>query len=168
MLEFNSLRIIAVCLGMAISTMTPAFAGGKNLVAGTWLMVSAKADPDGENRDLFGSHPNGQLIFTEGLQFSDVLVNPDVRMFASSDRAMGTEAENKAVVAGDLALYGTYTVDEQGCFATEHIVASTFPNWTGLNRDISLITETVDGDTMVERLKDPGGPQIVIMWKRAR
>ncbi len=168
MLEFNSPRIVAMCLGVAISISTSAFASGKNLVAGTWIMVSAKADGAGGNRDLFGSYPSGQLILTEGLQFSDVLVNPGVPRFALSDRAMGTEAENKAVVAGDLALYGTYTVDEQGFFATEHIIASTFPNWTGLNRDTSLITETVDGDTMVERLKDPGGPQIVIVWKRAK
>ena len=62
----------------------------------------------------------------------------------------------------------TYTVDGQGRFATEHVIASTFPNWTGLSRDTSRITETVSGDTMVERLKDPGGPQIVILWKRAR
>ena len=168
MLDLSSLRITAICLEMAVLMSTPAVAGSKNLVAGTWLTVSAKADPDGENRDLFGPHPSGQLIFTEGLRFAVILVNPDIPRFASSDRAGGTEAENQAAVSGDLALYGTYTVDEQGLFATERIIASSVPNWTGLDRDTSLITETVDGDTMVERLKDPGGPQILIVWKRAK
>ena len=168
MLMSNSRQIAAICLGATIAMSAPAIASSKNLVAGTWIMVSAKADPDGKNKDLFSSNPSGLLIFTEDLHFSDVLVNPEVLSFASSDRAMGTSAENKAVVAGDLALYGTYTVDEQGRFATEHIIASTFPNWTGLNRDTSRITETVDGDSMGERLKDPGGPSIVIVWKRAR
>lgn len=168
MLKSNSRQLMAMCLGTMIAMSAPAVASGKNLVAGTWLMVSAKANLGRENKDLFSSNPSGLLIFTEDLHFSDVLVNPEVPSFASSDRAMGTAAENKAVVAGDLALYGTYTVDEQGRFATEHVIASTFPNWTGLSRDTSRITETVEGDTMVERLKDPGGPQIVIVWKRAK
>jgi len=76
--------------------------------------------------------------------------------------------ENRAVVSHDLALYGTYTVDEQGNFLTEHVVASTFPNWNGLGRDTSRITESVDGNRMIERLHDPGGPRIVIVWKRAK
>lgn len=155
-----------LAVGLALST--PSFAAGKNVVAGTWIMVSAQADPNGGNKPLFGTHPNGLLIFTADLRFADVLINPDVPRFASSDRAEGTEAENKAVVASDLALYGTYTVDEQGNFATEHVIASIFPNWNGLGRDTSTITETVEGDTMTERLQDPGGPQIVIVWKRAK
>lgn len=112
MLKSNSRQLVAMCLGATIAMSAPAVASSKNLVVGTWLMVSAKADPDGENRDLFSSNPSGLLIFTEDLHFSDVLVNPEVPSFASSDRAMGTATENKAVVAGDLALYGTYTVDE--------------------------------------------------------
>jgi hypothetical protein len=131
-------------------------------------MVSAQADPSGENKPLFGAHPNGLLIFTADFHFADVLINPDVPKFTSGDRAEGTDAENKAVVARDLALYGTYTVDEQGNFATEHVTASIFPNWNGLERDTRTITETVEGDTMTERLQDPGGPQIVIVWKRAK
>ena len=70
------------------------------------------------------------------------------------------------MVTRDLALYGTYTVDKRGRFATEHVIASTFPNWNGLDRDTRQITETVEGDAMTERLQDPGGPQIVIVWKR--
>jgi len=76
------------------------------LVAGTWLTVSAKASPDGENRDFFSFNPSGLPTFTKDLRFSDVLVNPEVPSFASSDRAMGMASKNKAVVAGDLALYG--------------------------------------------------------------
>ncbi len=102
MLHSNSRQLMAACLEATIAMSTPAFAGGKNLVAGTWLMVSAKADPDGENRDLFSSNPSDLLIFTEDLHFSDVLVNPDIPSFASSGQAIGTAAENEA--AGDLAL----------------------------------------------------------------
>ena len=159
-------QLALVSLGFAMTM--PAYARAKNLVAGTWIMVSAQANPDGENKPLFGPHPSGLLIFTPDLHFADVLINPDVPKFASTDRAEGTDAENKAVVTRDLALYGTYTVDEQGHFSTEHVIASTFPNWNGLNRDTRTITETVQGDRMVERLHNPGGPQIKIIWKRAR
>lgn len=161
-------RLLSTCLGVALLMSAPAFASDKNLVAGTWIMVSAPADPDGENKPLFGPHPTGQLIFTEDLHFADVLVNPGIPKFASSDRAQATDTENKAVATGDLVLYGTYTVDEEGHFANEHVIAATFPNWSGLNRDTSRLTETVDGDTMVERLQDPGSLQIVIVWKRAK
>lgn len=165
--KFSRYTCLVTGFAVALSTSTPALAAGKNLVAGTWIMVSAQADPDGANKPLFGPHPNGVLIFTPDMHFADVLTNPDVPKFASTDRAEGTDVENKAVVARDLALYGIYTVDEQGNFATEHVIASTFPNWNGLNRDTHTITETIEGDTMTERLQDPGGPQILIVWKRA-
>lgn len=166
--ELSRYTRLVTGFAVALAASTPTLASGKNLVAGTWIMVSAQADPDGANTLLFGPHPTGQLIFTEDLHFADVLVNPGIPRFASSDRAQTTDAENKAVATGNLALYGTYTVDEEGHFATEHVIASTFPNWNGLDRDTRTITETVKGDTMVERLQDPGGPQIVIVWKRAK
>ena len=168
MLKARRCACLLTCVALASSPSMPACAAGRNLVAGTWIMVSARADPGGRNEPLFSPHPSGLLIFTEDLHFADVLVDPDVPGFASSDRAGGTEAEDKAVVARDLALYGTYTVDEQGRFATEHVTASTFPNWNGLERDTRTITEAVQGDTMTERLQDPGGPRIVIVWRRAR
>lgn len=166
--KLNHYACLSMSLALGLALSTPTFAAGKNVVAGTWTMVSAQADPDGENKPLFSAHPNGLLIFTTDLHFADVLINPDVPKFASGDRAEGIDTENKAVVVRDLALYGTYTVDERGGFVSEHVIASTFPNWNGLNRDTRTITETVEGDIMTERLKDPGGPQIVITWRRAK
>ncbi|MBA3915280.1 MAG: lipocalin-like domain-containing protein [Acidobacteriales bacterium] len=129
---------------------TAADAQPKNRIAGTWAMVSAKSDPKGANRNLFGPNPSGQLIFTQDLRFTVVINNPTVPRFASSDRSKGTDAENKAAVAGALALYGTYVVDAEGRFAGEHVIGSTFPNWNGLNRTTVTLTETVEGDTMIE------------------
>lgn len=54
----------------------------------------------------------------------------------------GTDAENRAAVAGALGLGGTYTVDEDGNFASER----TFPNRNGLSRDTSRLTKTVQGE----------------------
>jgi hypothetical protein len=107
-----------------------------------------------------------QLIFTKDLRFAVAINNPAVPRFASSDRSEGTDAENKAAVAGSLALYGTYTVDAEGRFAGEHVIGSTFPNWNGLDRTTAILTETIGGDAMIEHLQDPGGPMIEIVWRR--
>ena len=163
MVKLSRRACLLTCLAVVLSPSMPACAASNNLVAGTWIMVSARANPEGENKPLFGPHPNGLLIFTEDPHFADVLINPDVPRFASSDQAEGTEAENKAVVTRDLALKATYTADERGRFATEHVIASTFPNWNRLDRGARQITEAVEGNAMTERLQDPGDPQIVFL-----
>lgn len=117
---------------------------------------------------MYGPRPSGQLIFTQDLHFAVVINDTDVPRFASSNRSEGTAAENKAAVAGALTLYGTYTVDELGRFAGEHVIGCTFPNWNGLDRDTSTLTETVEGDRMIEHLHDPGGRLIEIVWERVR
>ena len=40
--------------------------------------------------------------------------DPDVPCFASSDREGGTAEEDKAAMIGNLDLFGTYTVDDEG------------------------------------------------------
>ena len=100
--------------------------------------------------------------------FSVVLNNPDLPRFASTTVAGGTAAENKAALANANALYGTYTVDSDGDFASEHVEGSTFPNWNGLNRQRGQLTLTVAGDKMVEHLRDPGVPLAIVVWQRVR
>ena len=161
------MRLFVSLIG-ALLVSTTSYAKPTNRVAGTWEIVSAKADPKGENRDLYGPEPAGQLIFGEDMRFAVVINNPAVPHFTEKDRAKGTAAENKAAVAGALALYGTYTVDSAGHFAGERVLGSTFPNWNGLARNTTTLTESVDGDNMIEHLHDPGGPFIEIVWRRVR
>ena len=169
MQKFSSMSVISLlCLGVALSTSTPSFAEVRNQVAGTWRIASAQLDQDGTVIEPFGPNPGGLLIFTEDFHFAEDIVNLDVAKFASGNLATGTEAENKAAMSGGLGNSGTYTVDDQGGFSSEHLISSTFPNWNGLNRDTRQITETVEGDTMTEHLQDPGGPKITITWQRVK
>lgn len=138
-----------------------------NKVAGTWRLVSAQLDPNGRNEALYGPNPSGQLIFTADGFFSVVVHNPAVPPFAAGAPGQGTAAENQAAVAGSLALYGTYLVDENGEFLSEVVLGCTFPNWNGLHRTRQQLTETVTGDLMVEHLTDPGSPLIELQWQRA-
>ncbi len=147
---------------------TPSSAKARNQVANTWRIVSAQAERDGKITEPYGPNPSGFLIFTEDLNFAETITDPDVPKFASNNHATGTDIENRAAMNGSLGNSGTYTVDEQGRFASEHLINSTFPNWSGLDRDKRQITEVVEGDTMTEHLQDPGGPKITIVWQRVR
>ena len=167
-LPFSRALLAALFGAAAFASVAPASAQLPNQMVGTWIMVSAQGERDGVTRPLFGPPPAGVLFFTADMHFGDVITDPDTPRFAANDRAEGTAAENKTAVAGALALFGTYTVDGEGRFATEHVIASSFPNWDGLDRDTRRITEQVEGDTMTEHLQDPGGPRITIIWKRAR
>ena len=108
----------------------------------------------------------GLLVFTADLHFVELLHNPAVPRFASSNREQGTAAENQAAIIASLGIYGTYTVDEEGDFYSEQVLGSTFPNWNGLARDRKELTLTVQGNRMTEHLTDPGVPLVLIEWER--
>ncbi|MBW8244896.1 lipocalin-like domain-containing protein [Muricauda oceani] len=99
-----------------------------NNIKGTWELVSADLVLDKDTVPLFGQNPSGSLIFTEEMRFSVVLNDLDVPKFGTEDRSKGTCEELRAATAGTLALYGTYTVDAHGNFASQHVIGSSFPN----------------------------------------
>ena len=78
----------------------------------------------------------------------------------------GTAEENAAAVAGALGQYGTYTVDENGDFAGNTIIGSTFPNWNGLQQSTAQLRMVIDGDTVSEQLTDPDTPPVTIVYSR--
>jgi hypothetical protein len=140
----------------------------KNNVAGIWRLTSAYMDDHGTRINAFGSHPSGMLIFTEDLRFIVVINNPDIPKFASGDRLVGTSEEYKAAVVNSLAVYGTYTIDENGDFLEEHVVGSTFQNMNGTSRGRDELTEKVDGSRMMETLKIADGISLNVVWQRAK
>lgn len=138
----------------------------QNTIAGTWRMVEAYAETDGERVPLYGGHADGMLVFTESLHFVEMLRDTAVGPVAAGERERGTPEENAAIVAGTLAQYGRYTVGPDGGFAGNTIEASTFPNWNGLTRDADRLRLQVQDDVLTEELTDPGAPRIVIRYRR--
>jgi hypothetical protein len=138
-----------------------------NQVAAAWRMQSAKVEADGQTNDIFGTDPSGSLIFTDGLYFTDVLHRSNIPPFADDDPLRGTDDENRRVVQGSLIVFGSYTVDEDGVFRDEVVLGSSMPNWKGMRRDTSSLTETVRGDLMSEHLDDGDGAIISIEFSRA-
>ena len=104
----------------------------KQQLVGTWdHVVSEVTMPDGKKSFAFGEKPNGTIMFTADGRFVQVHIASGIPKIAASNRNAGTADENKAVVSGSIALFGTYTVDEEKKLVTFTVKASTFPNWDG-------------------------------------
>ena len=140
-------------------------ASGKQ-VAAAWRLTSARADMPGRTVQPFGPAPGGYLIFADSGYFTDVLHRPDLPAFTSGDRLTGTDEENAHTVHDTLVVFGTYTVDAAGAFKDEQVLRSSFPNWSGMRRDTSSLTETVQGDEMTEHLDDGNGVVITLAFAR--
>ena len=76
-----------------------------------------------------------------------VVINPDVTKFAYNARQSGTAEENKAAVLGSNAFFGTYTFDPSTRATNIHIVGSSFPNFTNVDRRKYV---SLDGDQMTQ------------------
>ena len=125
----------------------------RDQLVGTWQFVIAEITAaDGKKTLPFGDHPKGMLIFTADGHFSQVHVSGGLPRITSNNRLAGTDADNKAIVQGTLALFGTYAVDEQKKTLTFNIQASTYPNAEGTSQ-----TRTIDKLTADEfRNTNPG------------
>jgi hypothetical protein len=81
----------------------------KDLI-GTWKPVSVTVTgPDGRKSEPFGPNPNSILTFDANGRFVLVNTRPDLPKFASNNRMQGTAEENKAIVQGSIAYFGTYS-----------------------------------------------------------
>src|SRR5262245_27988954 len=101
----------------------------KEQLVGTWFQVSTDStSPDGTKRQLFGPNPKGIVIYTSDGYFSLMAARADLPKIATSNRATVTPEEAKAIVAGSIAYFGRYSVDEASKVLTVEIQGSTFAN----------------------------------------
>ena len=99
-------------------------------------MSNTNVRQDGSKADIFGANPKGLYVFTNNGHFAIVNVRPDLPKFASNNRNEGTPDENKAIVQGSIALFGTYSVGDK--VLTLKVDGSTWPSWTGTDQNESL------------------------------
>ena len=141
-----------------------------NGLVGTWTLVSITLEQDGKKTDFYGPNPQGQLMYDATGHFSVMITRSDLLKFASNNRETGTAEENKAIVQGSLAYFGTYTVSETDKTITTHIESSTFPNWNGADRKTSF---NISGDELsVQVVSGPltsiGTRTAYVVWKCAK
>jgi Lipocalin-like domain len=157
-----SALIFGVFLPKEVAAQTTA----KDLV-GTWTLVSVTLEQDGNKSDLFGPNPQGQVTFAPSGRMSLIISRPDLPKFASSNRHAGTSEENKAVVQGSIAYFGTYSVSETDKTCAIHIEGATFPNWIGTHQKRFF---TISGDELkwTTPTTSLGSGTALSVWKRAK
>jgi hypothetical protein len=165
----NTLTAISASLlfaGLAAPTGDAAAQGAKSLV-GAWTLVSAdNVDASGKKTPTFSPNPRGSLIFTSNGRYSVHNTRASLPKFASDNRAKGTAEENQAIVAGTIAHFGKYTVDEKDKAFTFHIETSTYPNWDGTAQKRPF---TVSGDELKYGVAaGSAGGRVELVWKRIK
>ena len=136
----------------------------KDLV-GSWTLVSAVTEREGVKSDIFGPTAKGALVFDARGRYTITFISPELPKFAANNRAAGSPEENKAVVVGSLAHFGTYTVDEADKSFTFHIECSTYPNWSSSTQRRAF---SVAGNELA--YTDPNasaGGRARVIWRRA-
>src|ERR1700757_3595914 len=134
----------ALVFGLVLPTVE-AVAQTPSELVGAWTLVSIRREKEGKTVDFYGPNPMGQVIFDAGGHFSFMLARADLPKFASNNRSAGTSEENKAIMQGSIAFFGTYSVSDTDKTYTFHIESCTFPNWNGTERKESF---SISGDEL--------------------
>lgn len=103
----------------------------KERLVGSWILTSLTS-AEGERQTFpYGPNPKGTMMADADGRFSITVVRSDLPHFATNNRMTGTPEENKAIVQGVIAYFGTYGIDETSHVLTVHVEGSTFPNFNG-------------------------------------
>jgi hypothetical protein len=84
-----------------------------------------------------------------------VNTRPDLPKFASNNRMQGTAEENKAIVQGSIAYFGTYSVVDK--VIIEKVEGSTWPSWIGTDQKRTITSLTGDDMTLANAANSVGG-----------
>lgn len=138
-------------------------------LVGTWLQVSIDAVmPDGSRRQLFGPEPRGIVIYGADGYFSLMQSRADLPKLASANRASATAEEAKAVVAGSIAYFGRYAVDETTRIVTLDILGSTFANQIGGVADNKrVVTSVTRNELSLANPAATSGGRLELVFRRA-
>jgi hypothetical protein len=140
----------------------------KEKLVGTWLQVSVDVvSPDGTRRPLYGENPKGIVIYTSDGYFSLMQASVDLPKIASGRPATATVDEAKAVVAGSIAYFGRYSLDETSNVLSVDIQASTFANQVGDPTEKRMITSLTEHELKFTRHGVLPNTKLEVVFKRA-
>jgi hypothetical protein len=136
------------------------------LVGTTWTLVSVYNEQGGKRSEPFGPNPRGIFVLDREGRFVQFFLRAGLPKFASDNRAVGTDAENKAVVQGSNAYFGRYSINDAERMMMMQIEGSTFPNWDGVTQK-RLIRIVGDELTLTNPTAAVGGTGVSV-WRRAK
>ncbi|KAE8759123.1 MULTISPECIES: lipocalin-like domain-containing protein [Paraburkholderia] len=142
---YRVFAVIVIALAAWCAPVRNAFAQAADSLVGSWSLVSLTVARSGNEVELLGPHPQGQLVFGSDGRYVLLVLNSDLPKFASGERQQGTAEENAKIARGSVAHFGTYTVDPAARIIVFHIQKSTFPNW---DADVQRRPFTLDGDRL--------------------
>jgi hypothetical protein len=164
---FGLASFVALGFGAAACLPSAASAQDKELLVGSWALVSSVTEKDGVKSDQFGSGATGMLSFDSAGHFMLTIIGPNLPKFASNNRAGGTAEENKAVVSSSIAMLGTYTVNPAEKALILKVDSATFPNWNGTEQK-RLISSLSDGELQYVTPTASSGGVGTVTWKRLK
>jgi hypothetical protein len=138
-----------------------------NQIAGVWRLRSAERTARGHTSDWFGADPDGLLILTEDLHFTEAVTRTDLPAVASGDRLSTTREEDRALARGTLGSYGTYTTNDDGSLAGQHVLGSTFPNWNDTRRGAGDVRVSVSDGRLTQALRLGPDDVVELVWEHA-
>jgi hypothetical protein len=140
----------------------------KDQLVGTWAFASSTdKSKDGAKSDRWGPNAKGSLIFEANGRYSFMISRADIPKFAATSVNQGTAAENKAVVQGMIAHFGTWSVDEASKTLTTNIEAGSFPNLNG-NSQKRIISSLTAAELRYTNPASTTGSVSEVMWKRVK
>ena len=137
----------------------------KDLI-GSWTLVSSVVEQGGNRIEPFGPNPKGALIFDANGHYAAMIVRPGLPKLASDNRTAATPEEAKAIVAGSIAHFGSYAINDADKTITFRIETSTHANWDETTQKRSF---TLNGDELKYTVSTAavGGGSATLTWKRA-
>jgi Lipocalin-like domain len=138
----------------------------KEQLVGTWIYVSSTSTrADGSKTE----NPNLKaiVIYTSDGHFAFVSVRADLPKLANPDRALATAEEAKAVVAGSIAYFGTYSINEVDKVIIPKVEGSTYANLIGTDQK-RIITSLTTDELRFTNPRTPAGVTLEFVWKRAK
>ena len=106
-------------------------------------------------------------MFDPGGHFALIISRPSLPRIEANRRDAGTPDENKTILAGMLALFGTYKANVPDWLLTIHVEASTFPSWVGTDQK-RYFTLAGDEMTWVNHAPAVSGETAKLVWRRQK
>jgi len=107
------------------------------------------------------------VIYTSDGHFAFVSVRDDLPKLANPDRERATAEEARAVVAGSIAYYGTYSVNEADKVISAKVEGSTYANLIGSDQK-RIITSLTADELKFTNPRTPAGVTLEFFWRRAK
>jgi hypothetical protein len=140
----------------------------KDLLVGTWnLVTQQQIFSNGRKRIVFGPGSRGINVYTAAGRLSVLFVDDNLPRIAARDRTKATAEEARAIIAGSIGYFGTYTVDEADKIIVYRVEGTTLQNMLDVEQSRVIVVLTADE----LRYRNPGastGGQIEVVLRRAK